>query len=84
MTLLLIFIFGDSTVENLWGIKIPPRMMLIWRNWSLPIFLGSVVGILAIGMIFVEPFRERVLSIFADRKDSSNNFRKNVWDSVFQ
>jgi putative inorganic carbon (HCO3(-)) transporter len=84
VTVLLIFVFGDSTVENLWGIKISPQMMLIWRNWSLPIFLGSVVGILAIGMIFVEPFRERVISIFADRKDSSNNFRKNVWDSVFQ
>jgi putative inorganic carbon (HCO3(-)) transporter len=84
VTVLLIFVFSDSKVENWWGIKIPPQMMLIWRNWSLPIFLGSVVGILAIGMIFVEPFRERVLSIFADRKDSSNNFRKNVWDSVFQ
>ncbi|MFN7518133.1 MAG: IctB family putative bicarbonate transporter, partial [Dolichospermum sp.] len=84
VTVLLIFVFGDSTVENLWGIKISPQMMLIWRNWSLPIFLGSVVGILAIGMIFVEPFRERVISIFADRNDSSNNFRKNVWDSVFQ
>jgi putative inorganic carbon (HCO3(-)) transporter len=55
-----------------------------WRSWSLPILLGSVVGLLVIGVLFVEPFRVRVVSIFADRQDSSNNFRKNVWESVFQ
>jgi putative inorganic carbon (HCO3(-)) transporter len=42
------------------------------------------VGLLGIGVLFVEPFRVRVISIFADRQDSSNNFRKNVWESVFQ
>ena len=63
-----------------WSIEIPK----FWRTWSLPIFLGTVVGLLIIGLIFVEPFRVRIVSIFADRKDSSNNFRKNVWESVFQ
>jgi putative inorganic carbon (HCO3(-)) transporter len=63
-----------------WSISMPP----FWRTWSLPIFLGTVVGLLIIGLIFVEPFRVRIVSIFADRKDSSNNFRKNVWESVFQ
>ena len=63
-----------------WSIEIPK----FWRTWSLPILLGTVVGLLIIGLIFVEPFRVRIVSIFADRKDSSNNFRKNVWESVFQ
>ena len=63
-----------------WSISMPP----FWRTWSLPILLGTVVGLLIIGLIFVEPFRVRIVSIFADRKDSSNNFRKNVWESVFQ
>ena len=63
-----------------WSINMPP----FWRSWSLPILLGSVVGLLVIGVLFVEPFRVRVVSIFADRQDSSNNFRKNVWESVFQ
>jgi putative inorganic carbon (HCO3(-)) transporter len=63
-----------------WSISMPP----FWRSWSLPILLGSVVGLLVVGMLFVEPFRVRVVSIFADRQDSSNNFRKNVWESVFQ
>ena len=63
-----------------WSISMPT----FWRTWSLPIFLGTVVGLLIIGLIFVEPFRVRIVSIFADRKDSSNNFRKNVLESVFQ
>ncbi|MFO5494000.1 MAG: IctB family putative bicarbonate transporter [Cuspidothrix sp.] len=63
-----------------WSINMPP----FWRTWSLPMLLGGVVGLLVIGMLFVEPFRLRVVSIFADRQDSSNNFRKNVWEAVFQ
>jgi len=62
------------------SINMPP----FWRTWSLPMLLGGVVGVLVIGMLFVEPFRLRVLSIFADRQDSSNNFRKNVWEAVFK
>jgi len=78
VTVLLIFVFGDSSVEHLWGIKISPQMMLIWRNWSLPIFLGSVVGILAIGMIFVEPFlfemiRDRPIIGIGPGHNSFNN-----------
>jgi putative inorganic carbon (hco3(-)) transporter len=63
-----------------WSIEMPP----FWRTWSLPILLGGVAGVLVMGFIFVEPFRVRVVSIFADREDSSNNFRKNVWESVFE
>jgi putative inorganic carbon (hco3(-)) transporter len=63
-----------------WTIEMPP----FWRTWSLPIILGGLIGLLLLAVIFVEPVRLRVVSIFADRKDSSNNFRRNVWDAVFE
>ncbi|MBW4684640.1 MAG: IctB family putative bicarbonate transporter [Komarekiella atlantica HA4396-MV6] len=62
------------------SIEMPP----FWRTWSLPIVLGGLIGILVLAVLFVEPVRLRVFSIFADRKDSSNNFRRNVWDAVFE
>ncbi|MBI1242979.1 IctB family putative bicarbonate transporter [Umezakia ovalisporum] len=60
------------------------RMPAFWRTWSLPIILGGMIGVVLLAVIFVEPVRLRVLSIFADRQDSSNNFRRNVWDAVFE
>ncbi|MBH8572507.1 IctB family putative bicarbonate transporter [Nostocaceae cyanobacterium CENA369] len=63
-----------------WSVQMPP----FWRTWSLPIILGGLLGILVLAVIFVEPVRLRVFSIFADRQDSSNNFRRNVWDAVFE
>ncbi|MGI2902010.1 IctB family putative bicarbonate transporter [Tolypothrix sp. VBCCA 56010] len=64
-----------------WSIEMPP----FWRTWSLPIILGGLISVLLLAVIFVEPVRLRFLSIFADRsKDSSNNFRRNVWDAVFE
>ncbi|MBW4613931.1 MAG: IctB family putative bicarbonate transporter [Desmonostoc vinosum HA7617-LM4] len=60
------------------------EMPAFWRTWSLPIVLGGLIGVLLLAVIFVEPVRLRVLSIFADRQDSSNNFRRNVWDAVFE
>lgn len=62
------------------SVEMPP----FWRTWSLPIVLGGLIGVLLLAVIFVEPVRLRVFSIFADRKDSSNNFRRNVWDAVFE
>ncbi|OUL37201.1 putative bicarbonate transporter, IctB family [Nostoc sp. T09] len=62
-----------------WSVQMPP----FWRTWSLPIILGGLIGVLLLAVIFIEPVRLRVLSIFADRQDSSNNFRRNVWDAVF-
>jgi putative inorganic carbon (HCO3(-)) transporter len=59
-------------------------MPRFWRTWSLPIVLGGLIGVLLLTVIFVEPVRLRVVSIFADRQDSSNNFRRNVWDAVFE
>ena len=63
-----------------WTVQMPP----FWRTWSMPIILGGVIGLLLLAIVFVEPVRIRVLSIFADRQDSSNNFRRNVWDAVFE
>ncbi|NDJ23748.1 putative bicarbonate transporter, IctB family [Nostoc sp. B(2019)] len=62
------------------SIEMPP----FWRTWSLPIVLGGLIGVLVLAVLFIEPLRLRVFSIFADRKDSSNNFRRNVWDAVFE
>jgi putative inorganic carbon (HCO3(-)) transporter len=42
----------------------------------------SIVLLLAV--LFVQPVRDRVFSMFAGRGDSSNNFRINVWFSVIQ
>lgn len=55
-----------------------------WRTWSLPIALGSLATVLLLGILVSEPLRIRLLSMFADRDDSSNNFRRNVWDAVFE
>jgi len=55
-----------------------------WRTWSIPILVGGLVGVLALAVIFIEPINIRFVSIFANRSDSSNNFRRNVWDAVRQ
>jgi putative inorganic carbon (HCO3(-)) transporter len=60
------------------------QMPLFWRTWFIWIILGSLGGLLLVGIVFSETLRERIFSIFADRSDSSNNFRKNVWAGVFK
>ncbi len=64
-----------------WFSRYLPRF---WRLWSLPIALGvsAAVVILAVGA--VDPLRDRVMSMFAGRDDSSNNFRLNVWMAVVE
>lgn len=59
-------------------------MPRFWRTWSPLIILGSLTGVLLLAMVFVEPVRERISSIFTGRNDSSNNFRQNVWTAVFK
>lgn len=61
-----------------------PRLPRFWRVWAFPALLGSLAAIILLAVLFVEPVRDRVLSIFADRKDSSNNFRLNVWAAVLE
>ena len=63
-----------------WSIDMPP----FWRTWSLPILLISLGIFTVLAVLFVPPVRERVLSIFAGRGDSSNNFRINVWMAAIE
>ncbi len=53
-----------------------------WRKWLLPLVFGGFAGFILLAVITVEPLRLRVMSIFAGREDSSNNFRMNVWMAV--
>ncbi len=59
-----------------------PQLPIFWRRWAFPILLGGGGAILLVGVIAVQPLRDRVFSMFASRKDSSNNFRINVWEAV--
>ncbi|MDE5078450.1 MAG: IctB family putative bicarbonate transporter [Trichodesmium sp. St2_bin6] len=63
-----------------WRIYMPR----FWQLWSLPIAMGGLAGLLILAVVLLEPLRNRVLSIFVGRQDSSNNFRMNVWVSVFE
>lgn len=59
-----------------------PRLPRFWRTWALPVGLGSLATVLILAVLLLEPLRDRVMSIFIGRNDSSNNFRINVWASV--
>ena len=76
LALILIFLL----LLRYWWDAYLPRF---WRRWLLPIVFGGMAGLIILAMIFVEPLRLRVMSIFAWREDSSNNFRINVWAAVF-
>ncbi|MBD2183625.1 putative bicarbonate transporter, IctB family [Planktothrix sp. FACHB-1355] len=73
----LLFVFLLLLIDWL-SIQLPP----FWRTWSLPILLISLAAILGLAILFVEPLRDRVFSMFVGREDSSNNFRINVWAAV--
>lgn len=55
-----------------------------WQQWLLPTIFSLIGGIFFLAFIAIEPVRVRVLSIFAGRGDSSNNFRINVWEAVYK
>jgi putative inorganic carbon (hco3(-)) transporter len=59
-----------------------PMLPKFWRSWALPIVIGGLATLFGIAVIFSPSLHDRVLSIFSDRKDSSNNFRINVWTAV--
>lgn len=65
----------------LWWQEYLPRF---WQIWLLPLVFGFMGGICLVAILGVESIRVRFLSIFAGREDSSNNFRINVWESVFK
>ncbi|MGG6292927.1 IctB family putative bicarbonate transporter [Leptolyngbya sp. AN02str] len=53
-----------------------------WRRWAVPIVLGLSAAFVVVAVVAVAPLRDRVMSIFVGRADSSNNFRLNVWAAV--
>ncbi|MEO1619527.1 MAG: IctB family putative bicarbonate transporter [Cyanobacteria bacterium J06632_3] len=61
-----------------------PKLPPFWQRWSLPLLLGGSAAVVAASIILVPPVQERVMSIFAMRGDSSNNFRLNVYEAVFE
>ena len=64
-----------------WWREYLPRF---WQVWLLPLVFGSLFGLLLVAFITLEPLRIRLMSIFAGRADSSNNFRINVWEACFE
>ena len=64
-----------------WWREYLPRF---WQVWLLPLVFGSLAGLLLVAFISLEPLRIRLLSIFAGREDSSNNFRIEVWQACFK
>ena len=58
------------------------RFSKFWRIWALPLMVGCAAAFLFCAVLFVAPLRDRVFSIFVGSKDSSNNFRLNVWGAV--
>ncbi len=64
-----------------WGSNFLPHF---WRIWALPTALGGLAGLLIVAILLDESLRDRLMSIFADREDSSNNFRLNVWAAVLE
>ena len=61
-----------------------PNFSAFWRRWSLPLLLGSSAAVVIAAVVLVPPVRDRVLSIVNLRGDSSNNFRLNVYEAVFE
>ncbi|NES25883.1 MAG: putative bicarbonate transporter, IctB family [Symploca sp. SIO3E6] len=61
-----------------YSVQLPPKL----RPWAMPAMLVSSATVVALAILFVEPIRDRVASIFVGREDSSNNFRINVWSAV--
>ncbi len=61
-----------------WSQQFPP----FWRRWALPLLLGVGATVVVLAVLMVPPLRERVLTVFLGRRDSSNNFRINVWMAV--
>ncbi len=61
-----------------------PKLPPVWQKLALPLLLGGSAAVVVAAVLFVPPVRERVTSIFAMRSDSSNNFRLNVYEAVFE
>ncbi len=78
---LAIALFAIVLLLRYWYADYLPRF---WRIWLVPILLGCFVAFFVVAFGVSETFRLRIISIFAGRADSSNNFRINVWTAVFR
>ena len=76
---LVLAIFVMAMMSLYWLLPYLPRF---WQIWIFPLTVGTIFGAVFLGILVVTPLRNRVLSTFAGRADSSNNFRINVWESV--
>ncbi|MEB3267521.1 MAG: IctB family putative bicarbonate transporter [Leptolyngbya sp.] len=63
-----------------WSLRFPP----FWRRWALPALVGAGAAAVVLAVVTLDPLRDRVMTIFAGRSDSSNNFRINVWAAVVE
>jgi len=60
-----------------------PRFPEFWQRWALPLLLVGSAAFVVASVVFVPQIRGRVMSMVDLRGDSSNNFRMNVYESVF-
>ncbi|HEY9737204.1 MAG TPA: IctB family putative bicarbonate transporter [Trichocoleus sp.] len=67
-----------ALLVRFWSIRFTP----FWRRWAMPLLLGGAAAVVVLGVLAVDSLRDRVLSMFVGRQDSSNNFRLNVWAAV--
>ncbi|MFZ4639997.1 MAG: IctB family putative bicarbonate transporter [Nodosilinea sp.] len=67
-------------IMQYWSVRFTP----FWRRWALPLLLGGSTTVVTLAVLSVSALRDRALSLFAGREDSSNNFRINVWHAVLQ
>ena len=75
----IVCIFTFMALVGFWySYKLPSA----WRALAIPVLLGGAGFILVAGVVLVPTLRDRLLSMFLGRQDSSNNFRMNVWGSV--
>jgi putative inorganic carbon (HCO3(-)) transporter len=63
-----------------YSVQLPPEL----RPWAMPVLVGGSAAVVLLAVLFVEPVRDRVASMFVGRQDSSNNFRINVWSAVLE
>ena len=66
---MLVSIFVSLLLLMYWySTQLPP----FWRTWSLPLLLGVVSLLLLVAVLFVEPVRDRVFSIFGPGNTAFN------------
>ncbi|NJK29316.1 MAG: putative bicarbonate transporter, IctB family [Acaryochloris sp. RU_4_1] len=76
---LVLALFVMAMMTLYWLLPYLPRF---WQVWIFPLTIGTIFGVVFLGILLVAPLRNRVLSMFSGRADSSNNFRINVWEAV--